>query len=408
MRKQLIRIAALPSAVVLAVTAGGAQAIARVDTRLATTPAAASLFADPVQYPAAARFWSLVDVDLNGDGKVDIATGNGNNTISVFLNKGDGTFLPRTDYVAQSLPYFLTFDVVAADFTGDGKPDLAISGGNPVGYVQLFANKGDGTLAAPVVTPMGFGPNQLVATDLNHDGKSDLITTNNFAADVSVRLGNGNGTFKPEHKYEVGPGPQGLEIADANRDHIPDILTGNFGRPKDSLSVAYGRGDGTFGKTHEYNVAVSGNDVAVGDFNRDGILDAAVPEFVTNKIQVVLGRRAGGFGPPVTYDGSTGVNEATAADLNGDGKLDLIDSVSPDQNRDPGSPPPPPGLQGAGIAVLLGHGDGRFAERTIFPIEGAIAAILPIDVDGDGRLDVAAADLNTNTLVVWHNTSASH
>ena len=37
--------------------------------------------------------------DLNGDGKADLATANGgSNTVSVLLNKGDGSFLARVDY----------------------------------------------------------------------------------------------------------------------------------------------------------------------------------------------------------------------------------------------------------------------------------------------------------------------
>jgi hypothetical protein len=400
------RLAALLSAAALVTAAGGQQAIARPRAVPALQSAAAGEFAEPVLYQAGIRAWSLAHADFDGDGSIDVATGNGGNSISVFLNTGDGTFRPRTDYPALKLPYFLTFDIVAADFTSDGKPDVAISGGNPVGNVIIYANKGDGTFAAPTAVPIGFGPNQLAAADLDRDGKQDIVTTNNFAADVSVRLGNGDGTFGVERHYEVGPGPQGLRVTDANHDRIPDLLTGNFGRPQDSLSVLYGRGDGTFRKVRQFTAGVSVNDVATGDLNGDGRLDAVLPEFINNRVQVVLGRPGGRFGAPTAYAIGTGVNEAAIADVNLDGRPDIITSVSPDSNRDPGSPPPAPGLKGAGITVLLGNGDGTFAEQKIYSIEGAVAAISPVDVNGDGRTDVIAANLNTNSLVVWLNIAA--
>ncbi|ASW56764.1 VCBS repeat-containing protein [Plantactinospora sp. KBS50] len=412
---------ALPLCLTLvATTAGGAQAVAKAPDAAASAPAGhrghggghgggnaipPATFAAAAEYETGTRPWATTYGDFDGDGRVDAVTGNGGGSISVFRNLGGGTFGERADYAAPALPYFLLFDLVAVDFNNDGHLDIAVSGGNPVGNVVLYANNGDGTFAEPTSVPMGFGPNQIAVGDLNRDGKQDLLTANNFSADVSVRLGRGNGTFGPERRYQIGPGPQGLAVADVNRDHIPDILTGNFGRLEDSLSVLLGRGDGTFRPARNYAAGLSVNDVAVADFNRDGLPDVALPEFVSNQVEVLLGRPGGRFGQPTAYPIGTGVNEMSLGDFNADGKIDIATTVSPDNNRDPSAPPPPAGTKGAGVSILLGNGDGTFGGMNVLAVTGAVASVRAVDVTNDGLPDLVGANLNTQSLAVWLNTT---
>ena len=99
---------------------------------------------------------SLVVADLNGDGKPDLAVANLNGTtVSVLLNKGDGTFAARVDYPTGAQP----FSVAAADLNGDGKPDLAVANaGIGNGRVSVLLNNGDGTFAAKVDYATGAEP----------------------------------------------------------------------------------------------------------------------------------------------------------------------------------------------------------------------------------------------------------
>ena len=73
---------------------------------------------------------SVAVADFNGDGKPDLVVANENdNTVSILLNRGNGTFQNQVAYDTGPAPA----SVVAADFNGDGKPDLAVAnGGSPL------------------------------------------------------------------------------------------------------------------------------------------------------------------------------------------------------------------------------------------------------------------------------------
>ena len=60
--------------------------------------------------------------DLDGDGRLDVATANyAAATVSVLLNDGSGTLRARLDYRVGRRPR----SVAIADLNADGKPDLA-------------------------------------------------------------------------------------------------------------------------------------------------------------------------------------------------------------------------------------------------------------------------------------------
>ena len=158
---------------------------------------------------------SIVAGDFNGDGRADLAVLGGAG-LSVLLGNGDGTFLPALDYaVGQEAG-----SLVAGDFTGTGKLDLA------------FSNPFDGTwqccwvMATEPFSRRSTTPWQtrvtLVTGDFNGDGRTDLA--NSGDSGVSVLLGNGDGTF--------GCGPSSgvsgfLAAGDFNGDGRTDLAGGD-------------------------------------------------------------------------------------------------------------------------------------------------------------------------------------
>jgi hypothetical protein len=111
--------------------------------------------------------------DFNGDGKDDVAiTLPGESTITIYYSKGDGTFYQGT--VVD--PGFLPRDFVVGDFDGDGRIDLAV--GSQLSYqISLLFNNGNGKFTRSFFASGAYlAP--IIAADLNHRGKTDLVIAN--------------------------------------------------------------------------------------------------------------------------------------------------------------------------------------------------------------------------------------
>ncbi len=337
-------------------------------------------------YAVGAAPWSVVTGDLRNDGRLDLVVTNAySDTVSVLLGNGDGTFQKAANYVVGSNPE----SVAVGDFDGDGRLDLAITN-SFASTVSVLLGRGDGTFVSPVtLTVVGQVPTAAATGDFNHDGHLDLVTTSQGNDAVSVLLGNGDGTFHPAASFSVtdraghGTGPKGVAVADVNNDGNPDIVTANY--DDNSVSVLLGRGDGTFLPAVTYAVGTAPDAVAVGAFAGDGRLDVVTANFSDNTVSVLPGNGDGTFAKAVSYSvtdaAGKGLGPLGVAVGDFDGRLGIATANNQDDT----------------VSVLLGNGDGTFAKAVTYAVGTNPYGIAVGNFNGHVGIAVADSTYDFNT-----------
>jgi hypothetical protein len=273
---------------------------------------------------------SLALGDLDGDGNLDVVTANRlnsetdpeNNGISVLLGAGDGTLSAPTHFSIGSIGTFGEH-LALADLNGDGNLDV-VTGNTREPFVFVLLGGGDGTFGDAGVTFLVNPIYGLALGDVNADDDIDILVATTDGR-VRVLTGNGDGTFIETSGFNAGfVNSDAIALADVDSDGDLDAVTTRS--RIDRVSVFLGEGDGTFDARNDFTVGDGPQDTALGDIDGDGNVDIVSLNGLSRNFSVLLGTGDGGFGERQDFflsERGTLVSLALA-DLDNDGDLDFV------------------------------------------------------------------------------------
>ncbi len=329
---------------------------------------------------------AVLAADFNGDGKLDLAIvldagTSGQGYVAILLGHGDGTFGSPVNFPAGPQP----IRFAAGDFNGDGKIDIAISNNahdsafNPIPSIEILAGRGDGTFVAPTNLPLAPIPTgSILAVDVNGDGNLDLVFVDSqqLKSDkVWVLPGNGNGTFRQPVGTDVGSAGGTLSYADLNHDGKMDLLVAD--PSSNAFAVLPGNGDGTFQTPVFYAATAQESPTSVAPLPLgDGTTALFTLDYVTGDLLTAIAAPDGSTTlPRMQFLGTNPVGVA-AASLSGNPRNDLLIA-------DGGAPK---------LYVLPNQGQGQFGNPVSYTLGSAAAAVAAADLNGDGKPDAVVAD----------------
>ena len=216
---------------------------------------------------------SMVAGDFNNDGAIDLLFGE-----QILLNNGSGSF-----HMSASC---CSVTSAVGDFNHDGKLDV-VSGSQVSSKTTVYLGNGDGTVQTGVaIEGMSF-PSSFALADFNGDGNLDIALASHGDGMIHVLLGNGDGTFQSALRYKgtLPAGPQLLLAADLNHDGKIDIVASDSNNLV--WGVALGNGNGTFGPMQQFYTGGDSTAALLVDFNNDGFADLGALSLLTGSVAVL-------------------------------------------------------------------------------------------------------------------------
>jgi VCBS repeat protein/stigma-specific protein Stig1 len=228
--------------------------------------------------------------------------------------------------------------------------------------------------AAPVTYPGGMFTPGIALGDLDEDGDLDVVYTDYYFGNVSVRLNAGSGTLGSAQTFSAAVGAYGLAIADLDGDTHLDIAVGSL--DASMLTTFHGDGNGGFVVAASFPITSPGG-LAAGDLEPDGDVDLVAGSY-SGGSYTVLQNQGGQLQPTTNFIMGMNATDVALADFDADGRLDVLMA----------------GYE-AWVGLALQAPNGTFPFPTTQPVPDSLFGALAADLDGDTHADAVVSGGST-------------
>jgi len=346
---------------------------------VAVLPGGSANFTD---LPAGSRSVFVTTGDVDQDGDADLMVANdSDNTVSLLLGKGDGTFEPATHH-------------------GPGAGVARLKRVGLLNYEEIgVLSKTTGTVSVLLRNDQheyrriasltaGAGTSAFALGDFDYDDAADLFTADGANDKVRIWHGHDDGTFTAGDEYGVGVGPIDVQVGrlrDTNEHWVSDDLL-TLNQTSNDIQVRLNENDGTFGNANQFAAGTKPVAWTFADLNHS---DSSRPDLVianadSNDVTVLLHSDDFLFEPAGNFSAGSAPSAVATGDFNGDGNRDVVVSSG----------------TGGNISVLLGNGDGTLQSDVAFPAGDTPVAVVTHDFNLDTIWDVAVVNQSAGTVSI--------
>lgn len=321
----------------------------------------------------------------------------------------NSTFEAKVDFGANTE----SLNMATGDLDGDGKTDMVkvnFSAGN-ISILRNTSTAGsidNSSFATKIDISTGTNPRGIAIGDIDGDGKLDLVVTNFNGNTISILRNTssiGFISFATKVDFATNTGPRSVCITDFDSDGKSDLAIAHSNINMSVFKNTSTSGSISFNAKVDFGLTAGNNSTYIGsaDFDGDGKLDIAVNNNGLSTISILRNTATSGtidassFAAKVDFNTGALPFGFSIGDIDGDNKADLAVA----------------NFTGNSMSILrntatIGTIDANsFAAKFDIATGTSCSATNLADIDGDGKLDLLAVNLGTNTVSIYRNTATS-